>query len=262
MDLGLKDKVAIVGGSSKGLGRGCAMRLAQEGVNLVICSNDRRSLDETCRLIGQMGVGFLALEVDMTLKKDDEKIVEQTIKKFGRIDILVNNSGGPMPGSFFRFTDEDWEKAFNDVLMYVVRLCRLVIPYMQKNKWGRIINLTSLTVKEPADNLILSNVFRSGVVSMAKSLSRELIKSNITINNLCPGAFKTDRALELMRDNAQKNKITVEEVEMNAVTNMPLGRYQRPEELGDMVAFLCSELACGITGTTIQIDGGMAKGLF
>jgi len=132
---------------------------------------------------------------------------------------------------------------------------------MKEQNWGRIINSTSLSVKEPAETLLLSNVFRTGVVSMAKSMSRELIAYNITINNICPGAFKTDRAIELMMANSLKTGISIEEIEKNAVKNMPMGRYQEPEELGALVSFLASEHARGITGTTIQIDGGISKGL-
>lgn len=262
MDLGLKRKVAVIGGSSKGLGRGCAVRLAQEGADVVICSNDRSSLQKTAEFIRNLGVEVVALEVNMASKEDNERIVNETIERFGKIDILINNSGGPPAGTFYDFNDRDWENAFNNVLMYVIRLCGLVIPHMKKNKWGRIINSTSLAVKEPAENLILSNVFRSGVVSMAKSLSRDLIKSNITINNICPGAFKTDRAIELMQKAAEQKATTIAAIEKEAVESMPLGRYQRPEELGDLVSFLCSELASGITGTTIQIDGGMQRSLF
>ena len=261
MNLALKNKVAIIGGSSKGLGKGCAVQLAQEGANIVICANDKDSLAKTGQLIKELGVEVLLLEVDMSSEKDNQKIVDETLNKFGRIDILINNSGGPAAGDFFQFSDQDWEKAFNSVLMYVIRMCRLTIPQMKKNKWGRIINLTSLTVKEPAETLILSNVFRSGVVSMAKTLSRDLIKDNITINNICPGAFKTDRAIELMTAAAKSRGITVDEFEKEAVKSIPSGRYQRPEELGALVAFLCSEQAGSITGTTIQIDGGASRGL-
>lgn len=261
MDLKLKNKVAIIGGSSKGLGKGCALQLAKAGVNIVICANEIESLNKTAEEIKNLGVEVLPLLVDMSKKEDNEKIVAETIRKFGKIDILINNSGGPKAGTFFDMNDDDWDKAYNDVLKYVIRLNRLVIPHMQKNKWGRIINITSLAVKEPAETLILSNVFRAGVVSMAKTLSKELIKDNITINNICPGAFKTDRAIELMQAAAVRQNKTVEEIESESVKNLPLGRYQTPEELGDMVAFLSSELAKGITGTTIQIDGGIFKGL-
>lgn len=264
MNLGLKGKVAIIGGAGKGLGRGCAVRLAQEGASVVICSKSKKPLLETSDFINRINdaAEVLPLVVDMSSRVDNHKIIEETMKRFGRIDILVNNSGGPPSGSFFDFQDDDWEKAFNDVLMYVIRLCKLVIPIMKVNSWGRIINITSLVVKEPSEGLILSNVFRTGVVSLAKTLSRDLIKCNITINNICPGAFKTQRAIELMQKTAEKENKSIEEVEMNAIKNIPLGRYQQPEELGDLVAFLCSELACGITGTTTQIDGGISRGLF
>jgi 3-oxoacyl-[acyl-carrier protein] reductase len=261
MNLDIRNKVAIIGGSSKGLGKGCALQLAKEGVNIVLCSNEIISLEKTKIEIESFGVSVLPLLVDMSSKNDNEKIVNEAIKKYGIIDILINNSGGPKAGTFFDFSDEDWNKAYNDILMYVIRLDRMVIPYMRQNKWGRIINITSLSVKEPAETLILSNVFRSGVVSMAKSLSKELIKDNITINNICPGAFKTDRAIELMQAASIKENKAVEEIENEAVKTMPLGRFQTPEELGDLVAFLCSELARGITGTTIQIDGGIYNGL-
>lgn len=262
MNLKIKDRVAIVGGSSKGLGRGCAIQLAKEGVNIVLCANEESSLQSTTKEIESYGVKVLPLLVDMSSANDNNLIVKETIARFGKIDILINNSGGPRGGSFFDLEENDWIKAFNDVLMYVIRMDSLVIPFMKKNNWGRIINITSLVVKEPSENLVLSNVFRTGVVSLSKSLSKDLIKSNITINNICPGAFKTDRAIELLKIRAKNENRTLEEVEGDAIKNYPLGRYQTPDELGDIVTFLCSDLAKGITGTTINIDGGMAKGLF
>ncbi|OFX46458.1 MAG: hypothetical protein A2046_04740 [Bacteroidetes bacterium GWA2_30_7] len=261
MDLKLKGKVAIIGGSSKGLGKGCALQLAKEGANIVICANEIISLKNSKEEILALGVDVLALEVDMSNAEDNKRIVDETIKRFGRVDILINNSGGPKPGTFFNFKIEDWNKAYNDVLLYVVRMINYVVPYMKAQNFGRIINITSLSVKEPAETLILSNVFRSGVVAMARSLTKELIKNGITINNICPGAFKTDRAVELMAIAAKNQNITIEEVEKNAVKNMPLGRYQTPQELGDLVTFLCSDSARGITGTTTQIDGGIYNGL-
>jgi 3-oxoacyl-[acyl-carrier protein] reductase len=261
MDLYLKDRVAVIGGSSKGLGKACAYKLACEGANIVLCANDYDSLCRTESEIRLLGVDVLPLMVNMSSKSDNEFIVNETIKKFGKIDILVNNSGGPKPGAFFDINEEDWAKAFEDVLLYAVRMINLVAPYMKENNWGRIVNLTSLAVKEPAPSLILSNVFRTGVVAMARSLSKELIRHNITINNICPGAFKTERAIELMQVAADKQNKSIEEIENNAISKMPLGRYQHPNELGDLVAFLSSELAKGITGTTIQIDGGIFNGL-
>lgn len=263
MNLKLKDKIALIGGSSKGLGKGCALQLAKEGANVTICARGLDSLNETADLIKKStNSEVLAIQADLSKADDIQKVVDETINTFGRIDILVNNSGGPPPGNFFDFSDQDWKDSFDLILLYVIRMCRLVIPHMKKQRWGRIINLTSITVKEPAETLILSNVFRVGVVSLAKTLSRELIKYNITINNVCPGAFKTDRAVELMLNESKRTNKPIEDVERNSVSNLPLNRFQTPEELGNFVAFLASELAKGITGTTIQIDGGIIKSLF
>ena len=263
MNLGIKNKVALIGGASKGLGRGCAVQLAREGVNVAICAIDAKSLNKTADFIRKTtGVEILPILADLSdIKGIKENIVDKVISKFGRIDILVVNSGGPKPGTFFDVSEKDWRDAFDSVLYYVIELYRLVIPQMKKNKWGRIINSTSLTVKEPAETLILSNVFRTGVVSLAKTISKELIKYNITINNICPGAFKTDRAIQLMKDQSERTGISIENIENKAVANLPLGRYQTTEELGNLVTFLSSELAKGITGTTIQIDGGISSGL-
>lgn len=259
MDLGIKNKVAIIGGSSKGLGRGCALSLAKEGVNIVLCANEKISLESTAEEISKLNVEVLPLLVDMSLASDNDLIVRETLSRFGKIDILINNSGGPKPGTYMDFDNSDWDKAYNDVLKYVIRMTNLVIPIMKKNKWGRIINITSLTVKEPPASMILSNVFRTGVVSYSKSISKDLIENNITINNLCPGAFKTDRSLELLGKTASDKNITIEEVESDLVKKLPLKRLQLPQELGDIATFLASENAKGITGTTIQIDGGISN---
>lgn len=261
MDFGIKDKVALIGGASKGLGKACALSLAKEGVNLAICSNEEKSLTETAQYIrATFNVKVLPVLFDLSEVHGIEKnVVGKVLGEYGHIDILITNSGGPRPGSFFNVNEEDWRKAFDSVLYYVVELYRLVIPSMKDNNWGRIINNTSLTVKEPSDSMVLSNVFRTSVISLAKTLSKELIKNNITINNVCPGAFKTDRAIELLQAKAKTTGITFEQAEANAVANLPMGRYQHPYELGNLVTFLASDLAKSITGTTIQIDGGISK---
>lgn len=263
MDLKLNNKVALIGGASRGLGRGCALQLAKEGVNMAICSRKLEPLRATAEYIeNHTNSRVIAIPADLSKASDIQNVVNETINEFNKIDILVNNSGGPLPGTFFDFSDEDWKYSFDLILLYVIRMCRLVMPYMASQKSGRIINITSLTVKEPAENLILSNVFRVGVISLAKTLSREAIADGITINNICPGAFMTDRVRELMLDQSKRTNISIEELEMNSILNLPLKRYQTPEELGDLVTFLASDLASGITGTTIQIDGGMARCLF
>jgi 3-oxoacyl-[acyl-carrier protein] reductase len=263
MDTGLKNKVALIGGASKGLGKGCALQLAKEGANIIICARDKNKLQETADYITKnTSAKVLPIPTDLSKINDIRKLIDLSIKEFGRIDILVVNSGGPQSGNFNDLTKEDWDNAYQSVLYYVVELYKLVIPQMKSRKWGRIINIASLTVKEPAETLVLSNVFRSGVASLAKTLSRELIEYNITINNICPGAFKTERAAQLIAERAKTTGESIEKIEEQAVNSFPLKRYQTPEELGDLVVFLASELAKGITGTTIQIDGGISKGLF
>lgn len=262
MKFELKDKVAIIGGSSKGLGKACAFSLAMEGVKIVLCAKDPITLEKTRKEIESLGVDVLSLSVDMTQPIDNEKIISETIKNFGKIDILINNSGGPKPGTFDEISLDDWDLAYNSVLKYNIRMIKECLPYMEKNNWGRIINITSLSVKEPASTLLLSNVFRTGVVSLAKSLSKDLIGKGITINNICPGAFKTDRAIELLKKRAESLQIELEEVERESLKNFPQKRYQEPDELGDLVCFLASNRAASITGTTIQIDGGISNSLF
>lgn len=257
----IKDKIAIVGGSSKGLGKACAVSLAKEGVNIVLCAKESETLLATKNEIEQLGVSVLSLSVDMSSKADNQMIITETLRRFGRVDILVNNSGGPKPGKFDDLSEKDWDEAYNAVLKYNIRMIHACLPIMKQNNWGRIINITSLAVKEPVPNLILSNVFRSGVVSLAKSLSKELIANEITINNICPGAFKTNRAIELMQKRASEIGVSIEEIEKQSVASFPQKRYQNPEELGDLVCFLSSNRAAAITGTTIQIDGGISNSL-
>src|SRR5690554_468766 len=224
MNFNLKSKVAIIGGASKGLGKACAVSLAKEGVNVVICARNKRKLDETAIEIKKLGVDVLAVSGDMSSNDDNVLVVEKTLEKFGRIDILINNSGGPKAGTFSDINEDEFISAFESVLLYVYRMNKLVIPHMAQNKFGRIINITSLSVKEPAPSLLLSNVFRSGVVAMSRSMTKELIKDNITTNNICPGAFKTDRAIELMGNAAIKQNKTIEDIEEAAIAKLPQDR--------------------------------------
>ena len=254
-----KNRVAIIGGGSKGLGRGCAEQLAKAGHNIVLCARNVETLSKTVEEIRQQGVKVIGLNGDMADLEFNKRVVKATLDEFGRIDILVNNSGGPKPGKFETFSDNDWHTAFESVLMYAIRMTSLVLPHMRSNNWGRIINVASLSVKEPSETLILSNVFRSGIVAFSKSISKDLIKSGITINTLCPGAFMTDRAKELIAAAAETQNRDPKELAVENGAKLPLGRYQRPEELGAMVAYLCSDLAGGVTGTTIQIDGGISN---
>ena len=261
MNFNLQGKTAIIGGSSKGLGKACAVALALEGVNIVLCARNVEALRDTQLEIESLGVQTLALAVDMTSGDDNARIVRETIARFGRIDILVNNSGGPKPGTFRDITEDDLDEAYASVLKYNIRMIRLCLPLMEKNSWGRIVNITSVTVKEPAPNMVLSNIFRAAVVSYAKSISKELIAKGITINNVSPGYFRTDRVTQLMQVRAEEEGITVEEYEQKAILAFPHKRYMDPQELGDLVCYLCSDQARSVNGTTIQVDGGTLNGL-
>lgn len=261
MDFGIKGKVAIIGGSSKGLGKACALALAREGVNVVLCARNKEALLATQKEIEVLGVQVLALAGDMSCSDYNKHIVQETLAHFGRIDILVNNSGGPAPGTFRDISESDLDNAYHSVLKYNIRMIKLCLPHMEKNGWGRIVNITSITVKEPAANMVLSNVFRSAVASFAKTISKEIIENGVTINNVCPGYFKTDRVTHLMQTRAQVEGVSAEEYEQKAIQDFPHKRYMNPQELGDLVCYLCSEQAKSINGTTVQIDGGLLSGL-
>lgn len=262
MDYKLKGKVAIVGGSSKGLGKASAMSLAKAGVSIVLCARSKEALEKTKREIEALGVEVLALSVDMTKEEDNERIVKETIDKFGTIDILVNNSGGPSPGSFRDFSIDDFDQAYNSVLRYNIRMIKLCLPYMEDKGWGRIINIASVSVKEPMPTMVLSNIFRTAVVSFAKSISKEIMGNGVTINTICPGYFRTQRITQLMEKESSEANVSVQEYEQEVMSAFPHKRFMSPDELGDMVAYLSSEQARSITGTTIQIDGGVNRGLF
>ena len=261
MDYKLKGKVAIVGGSSKGLGKASAVSLAKEGVNIVLCARNKEALEKTKKDIEALGVEVLSLNVDMTNEADNKRIVEETIDKFGRIDILVNNSGGPAPGSFRDFTIEDFDEAYNNVLRYNINMIKLCLPYMEEKKWGRIINIASVSVKEPMPTMVLSNIFRTAVVSFAKSISKDIMGNGVTINTICPGYFRTERITQLMEKESNDANVSAQEYEQKVISQFPHKRFMSPDELGDMVAYLCSAQARSITGTTIQIDGGVNNSL-
>lgn len=261
MKFDITGKVAIIGGSSKGLGKACAIALAKEGVNIVLCARNEEALQKTKTEIESLGVEVLALSVDMAYAEDNQRVIDETILKFRRIDILINNSGGPKPGTFRDVSMDDLDDAYHSVLKYNIRMIRGCLPHMEKNGWGRIVNITSITVKEPSPNMVLSNIFRSAVVSFAKTISKEIISKGITINNVSPGYFKTDRVTQLMKVRSETEGISINEYEQKAIQDFPHKRYMDPQELGDLVCYLCSEQAKSINGTTIQVDGGMLNGL-
>lgn len=263
MNLGLRDKVAIVLASSKGLGRASAAALASEGARVTIGARDGQVLEKTAREIQRdSGSPVLAVPTDVTRPGDIETIVSATVREFGQIDILVNNAGGPPAGKFESMGDAQWQAAFELNLLSTVRLVRQVVPYMRKTGGGRIITIVSTSVKQPIDGLLLSNAIRTGVVGLAKTLSVELAPDNITVNNVCPGRILTDRLRQIYKLSERVQQgVSEEEVLTEMAQDVPLGRIGKPEELGALVAFLASQQAAYITGTTIQVDGGLVRSL-
>lgn len=261
MDLGIKNKVALVGASSKGLGKAVALSLVKEGAHLIICSRNEKNLELVKQEISSLGGKVLAVPTDLTNYSQVQYLVTKGIEEFGKIDILVTNCGGPPSGNFLDFHVEDWQQAIDLNLMSTIYLCREILPYMLKQNFGRIIMITSVSIKQPIPGLILSNVARAGVAGLAKSLSNEFGKNNILVNVVCPGYTRTERVLELaetlsVKQNKSSKEIIKEWERLNA-----LGRLASPEEFANVVTFLTSEKASHLTGTTLQIDGGYVKAL-
>lgn len=263
MDLGLVGKIALVAASSKGLGRASAAAMAQEGAKVTICARDEQTLNAARDEIAlATGADILAVPADMTNPADINNVVQKTVDYFGGLHIVVCNAGGPPAGYFAEFDDAQWESAFNLSMMSAVRLIRAALPHMQQAKWGRIINITSISVKEPLDNLVLSNSIRAAVHGLAKTLANQVAKDGITVNNVMPGYTQTDRINQLAKINAEKSGQPVDEIIANMGKPVPVGRIGQPEELGALVAFLASEQAAYINGVSIPVDGGRIKAAF
>ncbi|GHO88821.1 SDR family oxidoreductase [Dictyobacter formicarum] len=264
MDLGLQGKVALVMAASKGIGRACAEALAAEGATIAVGSRNQEMLEQTAREIRERyGVPVLMRATDVRREADLAAIVNATIREYGRLDIVVNNAGGPPVGSFEQFDDAQWQAAFELTLLSTVRLIRLALPHLRQSGSGRIINIVSTSVKQPIAGLLLSNAIRPGVIGLAKSLSSELAPDNITINNVCPGRILTDR---LRKGPGMQQKldqgISEQEALKDLARDIPMGRLGQPEELASLVAYLSSSHAGYITGTTIQVDGGLVRSLY
>lgn len=262
MDLGLKDKVAIVCASSSGLGKAIATELCHEGARVMLFSPFEEQLKEAqAEIEEKTGSRPEYFTGDITNAEDIRKLVETTTEKLGPVYALMNNTGGPAPGPFDKFGDGDWQYAFELCLLSYVRLVRECLPIMRANGGGRILNSTSSSVKAVLDNLILSNTFRMGVVGLAKTLSQELGGDGILVNVIGPGRIGTARIDQLDRVRAEKAGKTVEEIQESAFANIPLGRYGKPEEYGKLAAFLLAPSNTYITGQTVLVDGGLVKAI-
>ncbi len=262
MDLELKNRVALVAASSKGLGKAVAWELAKEGAKLVICSRNKALLEKTADdIFLGTGVSVFPLAVDLAEPDQINWMINETMDLFGKVDILVTNSGGPAPGGFEEIDENEWAHAIQLTLMSAIRLIKAVLPGMKKQKWGRIINIASVSAKQSIDRLILSNVLRPGVVGLTKSLSQDLAQHNILVNAVCPGFIKTDRVMQLFENKSKNSDKSVNDLLQEKSAQIPLKRIGQPEELAHLIAFLASEKASYITGTSIQVDGGFVTGL-
>ncbi len=263
MDLGLKGRSALVCGSSQGLGRAIAESLAAEGANVVINSRSEERLEVArAEIADATGATVEIAAADLTDPSGVEQVVAAARSAFGQIDILVTNTGGPPSGPFESHSAEVWRTAIAGNFESVVNLVRAVLPEMRERQWGRILNVTSISVKQPVGGLILSNSIRAGITGFAKTIANEAGPDNVTVNNILPGFTRTERLVELGQAVASRDGKTVDEVYGVWESEIPMGRLGEPPELAALAAFLCSERASYITGQSVAVDGGWIKGLF
>ena len=263
MDLMIKGKVALVTASSKGLGKAAAKSLAMEGATVIICSRTKETIEQTASEIHQLtGSEIIPIVADVSNKDDIKMLFEKIKDQFGTLHILVNNAGGPPTGDILTMTEQEWTKGYELTLMSMIRLSREALPLMIKQKWGRIITITSFVGKQPINDLIISSTLRPGIHGLTKVLSNKYAKNNITVNTICPGNINTERQQELMEQRSLKNKISLDEYKAGIAKEIPAGRLGNLEEVGDVITFLASEKASYINGVNLLVDGGIAKGIY
>ena len=262
MDLGIEGKIALVTAASRGLGLGCATQLAAEGCRVAICSRNTGSARDAANgIAGQTGTEVRGFGADVSRAEDIDGLLEDVRQSMGDPDILVTNAGGPAPGTFASTALEEYEKALNLNLMSAVRLIHGVVPAMKAGKWGRIIAITSISVKQPIGNLLLSNMARAGLTGFLKTAATELAPCGITINALLPGTHKTSRIDQLVQDRAQREAKPADEVLQEMMAAIPCNMLGDPTDFGAAAAFLASVQARYITGQNFLVDGGSYKGL-
>jgi 3-oxoacyl-[acyl-carrier protein] reductase len=262
LDLGLRGKIAVVSASSKGLGRAIAEELGAEGANLVVCARGEEPLRQTAESIRKKsGVTVVEVAADVSEQSGIDRVVKTALDKFGRVDILVTNSGGPPSGPFESLTPEMWDAATRLLLTSAVGLARAFLPGMKERQWGRILNVTSIAVKQPIDGLMLSNALRAAVTGFARTLANEVAPFQVTVNNIMPGYTRTDRVEELARATAERSGAPAKDTFAKWEKEIPMGRIGEPREFAALAAFLVSERASYITGSSIAVDGGWIRSL-
>ncbi len=262
MELGLKGRGVIVAASSQGMGRAAAELFAREGAQVAMCARTQKPLQEAADQIrAETGAEIYAEPLDVTDGAAVQRFVEQVSKRFGRLDVCVTNAGGPPAKNFLSVSTEEWRKAVDLNFLSVVHLAKAVIPYMQRHRWGRIITITSISVKQPIDDLIMSNAVRAAVVGLVKSLSNEFGKDGILVNNVAPGYTATERLQELAGTRALAAGVSSEEIYQRWAAEIPVKRLADPKEVADVIVWLASERASYVTGQTLLVDGGIYRGL-
>lgn len=262
MELGIRDRVAMVAASTKGLGKATAAALAKEGCRVSICGRNEGTLRSARKELEEFNGKVHASVCDVSRAGDLKRWHEETVAALGEVDIVVTNSGGPPAARYLDLQEEQWRDGIESTLMNVIRLCNLTIPAMQKRKWGRIVHITSLAAKQPVDLLTISSTLRAGISALTKTMSNQLGPDNILVNALLPGHIMTDRQIHLAEVRSKEQGRSVEEIRAEGVKVIPLGRYGHPEEIGETIAFLCSERAGYITGISLQVDGGIIQSTF
>ncbi len=262
MDLGLTNKVALVCGSSKGLGKATAKCLAREGASVILCSSNPANLEKAKKDMQEASCAEVtAIVANLSDQEDVSRLIEVLFKRYRHIDILVNNTGGPPPGKFDELSIDDWREAYEAMFISAVMLTKSVLPGMKSQRWGRILNITSIAVKQPVENLILSNSIRAGITGFARTLANEVAPFGITVNNILPGFTRTERLENLAEETAGRKGVSVEEAYQTWIKDIPMNRLGEPEEFGNVVTFLASARASYVTGTSITVDGGWVRSL-
>jgi 3-oxoacyl-[acyl-carrier protein] reductase len=265
MDLGIAGKKALVCGASKGMGRAIAAALAREGSHVFMCARSQDELNEAAehvRSLAAQGAKVEAFPCDLSTDSSRRDFCNKVLRQSNGIDILIHNTGGPLPSTAEETTADAWQKGFESLFQSVVALNQAFIPSMKERRWGRIINVTSLSVIEPIPNLAVSNAIRSAATAMLKTLSDELAPFNITVNCVAPGSISTGRVEELIEARAKKNNVSFEQYHEEYIKAIPMGRMGTPEEFAAVVAFLVSESASYVTGSTIAVDGGRRRSTY